>query len=112
MGRPGAPHRRDRALDRRVLTPAALGYARPSPACRSAAPTRGAELGWRAQIALQAAAQAHVDGAVAKTVQLPARASQASVLAAIRLARRTGCKGVALYRARRAPVCLDCRGVS
>lgn len=72
----------------------------------------GAELDWRAQIALQAAAQAHVDGAVAKTVQLPARASQATVLAAIRLARRTGCKGVALYRASRAPVCLDCRGVS
>jgi len=72
----------------------------------------GAELDWRAQIALQAAAQAHVDGAVAKTVQLPARSSQATVLAAIRLARHTGCKGIALYRASRAPVCLDCRGVS
>jgi hypothetical protein len=34
------------------------------------------------------------------------------VLAAIRLARRTGCKGIALYRAARAPVCLDCRGVT
>ena len=66
----------------------------------------------RAQIALQAAAQAQVDGAVANTVHLPARASRATVLAAIRLARRTGCKGIALYRASRAPVCLDCRGVA
>jgi ribonucleoside-diphosphate reductase alpha chain len=72
----------------------------------------GAELDVRAQIALQAAAQAHVDGAVAKTVQLPPRCSQASVLAAIRLARRSGCKGIALYRATRAAVCLDCRGVA
>jgi ribonucleoside-diphosphate reductase alpha chain len=72
----------------------------------------GAEVDWRAQIALQAAAQAHVDGAVAKTVQLPPRSSRATVLAAIGLARRSGCKGIALYRATRAAVCLDCRGVS
>jgi ribonucleoside-diphosphate reductase alpha chain len=72
----------------------------------------GAELDWRAQIALQAAAQAHVDGAIAKTVQLPARATAASVLAALRFARRSGCKGFACYRAVRAPVCIDCRGVA
>jgi ribonucleoside-diphosphate reductase alpha chain len=70
------------------------------------------EVDWRAQIALQAAAQAHVDGAVSKTIQLPARATPATVLAALRLARRSGCKGFAAYRATNAPFCLDCRGVA
>jgi ribonucleotide reductase alpha subunit len=55
-------------------------------------------------------AQAQVDGAVSKTVQLPAHATPATVLAAIRLAHRTGCKGLACYRTAHAPVCLDCRG--
>ena len=72
----------------------------------------GAEIDWRAQIALQAAAQAHVDGAVSKTVQLPPRATAATVLAAIQLARRMRCKGIACYRATRAPFCIDCRGFS
>jgi ribonucleoside-diphosphate reductase alpha chain len=72
----------------------------------------GAALDWRAQIALQAVAQAQVDGAVSKTVQLPANATAATVLAAIRLAHRTGCKGLACYRTTRAPVCLDCRGLA
>jgi ribonucleoside-diphosphate reductase alpha chain len=70
----------------------------------------GAALDWRAQIALQAVAQAQVDGAVSKTVQLQAHATPATVLAAIRLAHRTGCKGLACYRTAHAPVCLDCRG--
>jgi ribonucleoside-diphosphate reductase alpha chain len=72
----------------------------------------GSALDWRAQIALQAVAQVQVDGAVSKTVQLPANATPQTVLAAIRLARRTGCKGLACYRTTRAPVCLDCRGVA
>ena len=72
----------------------------------------GAELDWRAQIALQAAAQAHVDGAVSKTIQLPANTTPATVRAAIRLAHRSGCKGFAAYRATNAPACLDCRGVA
>ncbi len=72
----------------------------------------GSEIDWRAQLALQAVAQAHVDGAVSKTVQLPASATPATVLAAIRLARRSGCKGLACYRSEPAPACLDCRGVA
>jgi ribonucleoside-diphosphate reductase alpha chain len=72
----------------------------------------GAEIPWRAQLALQATVQAHVDGAVSKTVQLPAAATPATVLAAIRLASRSGCKGLACYRAARAPVCIDCRTVT
>jgi ribonucleotide reductase alpha subunit len=72
----------------------------------------GAQIDWRAQIALQAAAQAHVDGAVSKTIHLPASATPATVLEALRLARRSGCKGFAAYRASRASVCLDCRGVA
>jgi ribonucleoside-diphosphate reductase alpha chain len=72
----------------------------------------GPEVDWRAQVAIQGAAQAHVDGAVSKTIQLPASATPATVLAAIRLARRSGCKGFAAYRATQAPVCLDCRGVA
>jgi ribonucleoside-diphosphate reductase alpha chain len=72
----------------------------------------GPETDWRAQVAIQAAAQAHVDGAVSKTIQLPASATPATVLTALRLARRSGCKGFAAYRATHAPVCLDCRGVA
>jgi ribonucleoside-diphosphate reductase alpha chain len=72
----------------------------------------GGEVDWRAQIEIQAAAQAHVDGAVSKTIQLPANATPASVLAGIRLARSRGCKGFAAYRATHAAVCLDCRGLA
>jgi ribonucleoside-diphosphate reductase alpha chain len=72
----------------------------------------GPEVDWRAQVAIQAAAQAHVDGAVSKTIQLPASATPATVLTAIRFARSKGCKGFAAYRATHAPVCLDCRGVA
>jgi ribonucleoside-diphosphate reductase alpha chain len=72
----------------------------------------GAEVGWRAQIALQAAAQQHVDGAVSKTIQLPAHATPRTALAAIQLAHRAGAKGFAAYRTSRAPVCIDCRGVA
>jgi ribonucleoside-diphosphate reductase alpha chain len=72
----------------------------------------GAELDWRAQLAFQAVVQAHVDGAVSKTLQLPAHATRATVLEAIGRAQRSGCKGLACYRSARVPVCIDCRGVS
>jgi ribonucleoside-diphosphate reductase alpha chain len=61
---------------------------------------RAPELAPDAQIALQAAFQRHVDGAVSKTVHVPADAGAADVVAWIALARRRGCKGVAFYRAR------------
>jgi ribonucleoside-diphosphate reductase alpha chain len=61
---------------------------------------RAPELAPDAQIALQAAFQRHVDGAVSKTVHVPADARPADVVAWIDLARRRGCKGVAFFRAR------------
>jgi ribonucleotide reductase alpha subunit len=52
-----------------------------------------------------------VDGAVSKTLQLPPSATRARVLEAIRFARRARLKGLACYRTRREPVCIDCRGM-
>lgn len=49
-------------------------------------------------IRMQAAFQEHVDGAISKTVNLPAGASEADVDAACRLAHELGCKGVTIYR--------------
>lgn len=51
------------------------------------------------QIAMQATAQRHVDGAVSKTVQLDPRASPSpdAVVDWIQKARSLGCKGVAFY---------------
>jgi ribonucleoside-diphosphate reductase alpha chain len=51
-----------------------------------------------AQIALQATVQAHVDGAVSKTIHLPVQTPPSEIARLIRLAHRLGCKGVALYR--------------
>ncbi len=63
---------------------------------------RAWEISAEDQIAMQAAAQRHVDGAVSKTVQLDpeAGATPAAIVAWIRLARRLDCKGVAFYRPR------------
>lgn len=51
-----------------------------------------------AQIAIQACFQAHVDGAVSKTVHLPPEVSVARVAELIHRARSLGCKGVAFWR--------------
>ncbi len=50
------------------------------------------------QIALQARFQRAVDGAVSKTVHVPAHTSPEALLGWIRLAHRSGCKGVAFFR--------------
>ena len=59
---------------------------------------RGAEIEPMQQVHVQAVAQAHVDGAVSKTVHLPADVTPAQVRALVLSAHRTGCKGIALYR--------------
>jgi ribonucleotide reductase alpha subunit len=52
------------------------------------------------QLAMQAAVQRHVDGAVSKTVQLDPemRPTPAALVAWIQLARKLDCKGAAFYR--------------
>jgi len=60
---------------------------------------RGGELDPAAQIGIQAEVQRSVDGAVSKTVHLPRGADAPQVRELVRLAHRTRCKGVALYRA-------------
>jgi ribonucleoside-diphosphate reductase alpha chain len=50
------------------------------------------------QLALQSRFQAHVDGAVAKTVHLSQETSTARIEQLIHTARRLGCKGVAFWR--------------
>jgi ribonucleoside-diphosphate reductase alpha chain len=71
---------------------------------------RAPELAPEAQLALQAAFQRHVDGAVSKTVHLPAHAEVGDVVRWTALARRLGCKGVAFFRASGpgAAPCLRC----
>lgn len=61
---------------------------------------RATEIAPEAQIAVQAAFQRHVDGAVSKTVHVPARAREEDVVGWIALARQLGCKGVAFFRLR------------
>jgi ribonucleoside-diphosphate reductase alpha chain len=56
-----------------------------------------------AQIQLQARVQSHVDGAVSKTVHLPAQIRPEGIGALIELAWRTGCKGVSFFRRGCAP---------
>ncbi|HXV36858.1 MAG TPA: ribonucleotide reductase N-terminal alpha domain-containing protein, partial [Myxococcota bacterium] len=60
---------------------------------------RAVEIAPEDQLAMQAALQRHVDGAVSKTVQLdPARAAAPDALVGwIQLARELGCKGAAFY---------------
>ena len=60
---------------------------------------RGAEIDPLDQVHVQATAQAHIDGVVSKTVHLPADATPEQVRALVLAAHRTGCKGIALYRA-------------
>jgi ribonucleoside-diphosphate reductase alpha chain len=59
---------------------------------------RGHEVPAEAQLALQARFQAHVDGAVSKTVQLAPDVSDQEIVALIQRARTLGCKGVAFWR--------------
>lgn len=56
------------------------------------------EVPMAAHVRVQAAAQAHVDGAVSKTVNLPADADRATVARAYELAVETGCLGCTVYR--------------
>lgn len=67
---------------------------------------RGGEVDARAQIAVQAQAQRYVDGAVSKTVHLAPDARAGDVRELVLFARRSGCKGVALYRG--GPGCAPC----
>jgi ribonucleoside-diphosphate reductase alpha chain len=50
------------------------------------------------QIALQAAVQAHVDGAVSKTVHLPTETAPDEIARLIETAARLGCKGASFFR--------------
>jgi ribonucleoside-diphosphate reductase alpha chain len=67
---------------------------------------RGGEVDARAQIGVQAEVQRSVDGAVSKTVHLAKEARADDVRALVLLARRAGCKGIALYRG--GPGCAPC----
>jgi ribonucleoside-diphosphate reductase alpha chain len=58
---------------------------------------RGHEVPAEAQLVLQARFQAHVDGAVSKTIHLPADVSDEEIVALIQRARALGCKGVAFW---------------
>jgi ribonucleoside-diphosphate reductase alpha chain len=59
---------------------------------------RAWEIDPAAQIRMQAALQAEVDGAVSKTVHLPASADTAQIRELLLLAHESGCKGLALFR--------------
>jgi len=67
---------------------------------------RGGELDARAQITVQAEVQRCVDGAVAKTVHLAPAVRAAEIRELVLFARRSDCKGVALYRG--GPGCAPC----
>jgi ribonucleoside-diphosphate reductase alpha chain len=71
---------------------------------------RGSEVSPERQIAMQALFQRHVDGAVSKTVHLAPEATPEQIVEWIHLAQRTGCKGIAFYRAAHAESapCLRC----
>lgn len=49
-------------------------------------------------VAMQAAFQEFIDGAISKTINLPADATQAAVGEAFLQAWRSGCKGITVYR--------------
>ncbi len=59
---------------------------------------RGSEIDPAAQVLLDAAVQAHVDGAVSKTVHLPTTIRAPELLELVSLAQREGCKGVSFFR--------------
>ncbi len=59
---------------------------------------RGSEIDPAAQVLLDAAVQAHVDGAVSKTVHLPTAIRAPELLELVSLARREGCKGMSFFR--------------
>jgi len=74
---------------------------------------RAFEVPPEAQIDLQARVQAHVDGAVSKTVHLASAAGPDRLVAWIRRARAGGCKGVAFYaRTGAPPPVIDLRGAA
>jgi ribonucleoside-diphosphate reductase alpha chain len=58
---------------------------------------RGHEIDAEAQLAVQARFQRRVDGAISKTVHLPAGASAEQIEALALRARELGCKGAAFY---------------
>jgi ribonucleoside-diphosphate reductase alpha chain len=72
---------------------------------------RAHEVSPDAQLALQARVQAHVDGAVSKTVHLSADVASEEIIGLIQRARGLGCKGVAFWRSTDlAPTrCIRCR---
>jgi ribonucleoside-diphosphate reductase alpha chain len=89
------------------------------PRIRSLFPTAH-EISAEHHIRLQGACQAYVDNAVSKTVNLPAEATVAQIVAAFRMAFELGCKGVTVYRHGARPgqvlspisspgLCPDCR---
>ena len=57
-------------------------------------------------IAMLAAWQAHVDGGISKTVNLPEQASIDEVRSVIDLARARGCKGVSIFRENSRPAAI------
>jgi ribonucleoside-diphosphate reductase alpha chain len=59
---------------------------------------RAWEIDPAAQIHMQATWQAHVDGAVSKTIHLPERTEPAQIQELLFLAHKLGCKGVSFFR--------------
>jgi ribonucleoside-diphosphate reductase alpha chain len=82
------------ALERGAATPELPGIA---PGDRALL-RRAWEIDPVAQIRLQAALQAHVDGAVSKTIHLPERIGPDEICELLLLAHRLGCKGASFFR--------------
>ena len=61
--------------------------------CASDVPVSG-------HVLMQAALQKQVDGAISKTINLPEGSKRGDVSSAIRLAWKSGCKGICVYVAR------------
>ena len=85
-------------LGRRLAAGAALSELTDLPEAEARVFVTARQIAPRWHVRMQAAFQEHIDGAISKTINLPAEASVADVDEAFRLAYELGCKGVTVYR--------------